>query len=99
MTTSQKRLVLVGNPSDAAEVRHWAAVRRWAAHHGWETTRTVAGRTPWCAIVTEEVLTGNCSPAETATLDALRAAGIRCVRVHEAPALLAAAVPPLSRPA
>ncbi|MFF0283663.1 hypothetical protein ACFYSW_25455 [Rhodococcus aetherivorans] len=99
MTAQQGQLVLVGNPSDAAAVRHWAAVRRWAAQHGWETTRTVSDGTAWCAIVTEEVLAGLCSPADTAALDALRTAGIRCVGVHDAPALLAAAFPSLSRSA
>jgi hypothetical protein len=89
MTTPNDRLVLVGTPSDAASVAHWAEVRRWAAEHGWETTRRVPEDGAWCAIATEEVLDGTCTPAEAIAMHAVRAAGIRCVSVHEAPALLA----------
>ncbi|MEE2031987.1 hypothetical protein [Rhodococcus chondri] len=96
-TTSEKRLVLVGTPSDAAAEAHWAEVQRWAARHGWEITCTVPEEGAWCAVATEEVLDGTCTPEEAMAMHAIRGAGIRCVSVYEAPALLAEAVsgPPI----
>lgn len=94
MAASQEQLVLVGTPSDPATEAHWAAVLHWADQHGMETTRRVDGGQIRCAIVTEEVLDGMCSPAEAAALHALHTAGIRCVNVHEAPGLLASAPSP-----
>jgi hypothetical protein len=89
MRASQQRLVLVGSPTEATAVERWAAVLRWAAHHGWETTSRVGGGPIRYAIATEEVLDGLCSPTEAAVLHAVHTAGIRCVSVYEAPALLA----------
>jgi len=90
MTSPQRHVVLVGTPCDAAARAHWDAVQSWADEHGWLTTRDIpAAGDVWGAVATEEVLDGMCSPTEAKVIYDVRAAGIPCVSVHRAPAMLA----------
>ncbi|OLL16306.1 MULTISPECIES: hypothetical protein [unclassified Rhodococcus (in: high G+C Gram-positive bacteria)] len=78
-------LLIVGDCSRVLDGARGAELRTWARHHGLGFTYTFAPGRVVCAIVTEEVLDGACSPAEAMTMQSVRAAGIPCVCVHDAP--------------
>jgi len=77
MQTSQRRLLFVGYP-DASEISQWAAVRAIAVQQGWQTTRTYTPGHIACAVVSENVLDGVCSPTEATLMHQLHADDVRC---------------------
>ncbi|OYD61369.1 hypothetical protein [Rhodococcus sp. OK302] len=85
MATNSRFVLFIGHPSDLREVAHWAAMRQWAPEHALELTRTFAAGPLVCAIATEDVLGGICSPSEATTMQKVVSNGVPCVNVWEAP--------------
>ncbi|MBH0122818.1 hypothetical protein ACWDUD_09820 [Rhodococcus sp. NPDC003382] len=83
MTTTQRRLLFVGHP-DEAEISQWTSVRDLASQQGWETTRRFTPDLITCAIATDDVLGGVCTPTEASTLRAVTASSIPCMRAGDA---------------
>lgn len=83
---SAGELLIVGDCSRVLDGARGAELRTWAREHGFGLTDTFAGGRVVCAIVAEEVLDGACSAAEAMTMQSVRAAGVPCVCVHDAPA-------------
>jgi hypothetical protein len=83
MQTSQRRLLFVGYP-DASEISQWAAVRAIAVQQGWQTTRTYTPGNIACAVVSENVLDGVCSPTEATLMQKLHADDVRCASAIDA---------------
>ncbi|TQC50569.1 hypothetical protein EEB14_04200 [Rhodococcus sp. WS4] len=77
-----RRVLFVGNPSRYNEVSQWASVRQWVTVHGMELIRELDGDV-LCAIVTDDVLDGACSPRDSATMNKARALGVVCVSHHD----------------
>lgn len=91
MQTPQRRLLFVGHP-DATEISQWTAVRAMAVQQGWQTTRKYAPGQISCAIVTENVLDGLCSPTEATIMHQLHADEVRCSSATDAVTNLFASV-------
>jgi len=83
VTTTQRRLLFVGHP-DEAEISQWTSVRDLASQQGWATTRRFTPDLITCAIATDDVLGGVCTPAEASTLHAVTASSIPCMRAGDA---------------
>ncbi len=83
MQTSQRRLLFVGHP-DASEISQWAAVREMAVQQGWQTTRKYSPGSITCAVVSEDVLDGVCSPSEATLMHQLHAEDVRCASATDA---------------
>lgn len=77
------RVLFIGNPSAFTEVTEWATMKQWAAEHGLELTRDPDGDMI-CAIATEDVLDGMCSPSDAMAMQRTRVRGVPCVSVHDA---------------
>ncbi|KOS53918.1 hypothetical protein [Rhodococcus rhodochrous] len=89
---SAGELLIVGDCSRVLDGARGAELRSWAREHGFGLTDAFAGGRVVCAIVAEEVLDGACSVAEAMTMQAVRAAGVPCVCVHDAPERIPAAL-------
>lgn len=83
--TGSRYLLFIGHPSDLREVAHWAAMRQWAPQYELELTRTFTAGPLVCAIATEDVLAGICSPSEATTMQKVVSNGVPCTNVWQAP--------------
>lgn len=84
-TTPSRFLLFIGRPSGLREVAHWAALCQWAPEYGLELTRTFAAGRLVCAIATEDVLGGNCSPSEATIIQKIVSNNVPCMNIWEAP--------------
>ncbi|MCQ4120939.1 hypothetical protein [Rhodococcus tibetensis] len=77
-----RRLLFVGNPTRHSDVSQWAMVRQWVMLQGLEPIRSFGGDV-LCVIVTEDVLDGRCSSADSLLVRQARDNGVPCISVHD----------------
>jgi hypothetical protein len=77
----RRSVVLIGDPAELSEFSEWASAR------GVCMTRDV-GSDSLCAIATEDVLDGNCTPDDALQLSAAAKLGVRCLNTAEGRRLL-----------
>ncbi|UOT06930.1 hypothetical protein MPY17_14845 [Rhodococcus opacus] len=78
-----RRVLFVGRPCAGTELTRWVALRQWASDRGIESIIDCEGDVV-CAIVTEDVLDGLCSPSDAMAMQLARARGVPCVGVRDA---------------
>ncbi|MDV7243711.1 MULTISPECIES: hypothetical protein [Rhodococcus] len=77
-----RRVLFVGNPTRHSDVSQWAMVRQWVVLQGLEPIRSF-GDDVLCVIVTEDVLDGRCSSAESLVVRQARDSAVPCISVHD----------------
>ncbi|MFC9549314.1 hypothetical protein ACFTWF_00510 [Rhodococcus sp. NPDC056960] len=87
--TGTRRVLFVGNPGAGTERTQWAVLRQWASDRGMESISECEGDVV-CAIATEDVLDGLCTPSDAMAMQLARARGVPCVGVRDAHLLEAA---------
>ncbi|KXF48623.1 hypothetical protein AXA44_28520 [Rhodococcus sp. SC4] len=78
-----RRVLFVGRPGGGTELTRWVALRQWASDRGIESISECEGHVV-CAIATEDVLDGLCSPSDAMAMQLARARGVPCVGVRDA---------------
>ncbi|MEV0945363.1 hypothetical protein [Rhodococcus sp. NPDC049939] len=76
------RVMFIGSPTRYNDVSRWAMVRQWAMIHGLEPISKFDGDV-LCAIVTEDVLDGVCSPKDSVAFRRAEELGVPCISVYD----------------
>ncbi|MGW6379485.1 hypothetical protein ACWFRB_25800 [Rhodococcus sp. NPDC055112] len=77
----RRSVVLIGDPAELSELSAYASA------HGVVVTRDIDSAS-LCAIATEDVLDGNCTPEDAVLLGAAAKLGVRCLSMAEGRKLL-----------
>ncbi|MCQ4119343.1 hypothetical protein [Rhodococcus tibetensis] len=78
-----RTLLFVGKPEAGTELNRWLELKRWASGRGIASITSCEGDV-LCAIATEDVLDGLCTPSDAMVMQQARARRVPCVSVRNA---------------